>query len=414
MATTETRGAEISPEAAVDQPSPRGPAWLRPAWLPPAWRTAILAGGLAWVASRLAYAIVNVLSWRAGHMSPPPTGQVLTAWARWDTGHYLRIAEGGYGQVPLDNAFFPLYPLLIKIFNYVLPAEYLFSGLVVSNLACLAGLVVFYRLTAFELGDTVAQRTVFYLVAFPTAFFLGAAYNASLFLLFAAGTLYAVRQKKWWVAGVLAGLASATRVSGVLLALPFAYEYLRHCDFQWRRIRWDGLWIALVPSGIIAFTIYCWAALGDALAWSHAQTLWYRSLDWPFVALWRTASEALGARYTDGVLGELTIVNLTDFTAGVAVLTLLVLCLVGPWKLRRDQLYLVIYGFAAVLLPMSTPAADTRPLISLSRHVLECLPAFMILGRMGASRVFDRLYVMPAIALQVCFLLIFMHYDWIA
>src|SRR6185369_4712416 len=145
----------------------------------------------------------------------------------------------------------------------------------------------------------------------------------------------------------------------------------------------------------------CWRALGDPLAFTHAQQYWYRVVDWPFMSLWNTLAQARHAQQNYGALSELTMVDVTDFAAGLGFLVLMTLCLVGPWKLRRDQLYLVIYGFIAVLFPLVNPATDERPLISMSRLVLECLPAFMILGRMGANRFFDRIYPMPAIALQV-------------
>jgi Gpi18-like mannosyltransferase len=378
------------------------------------WRLAVISAALAWVASRIAYGLVNLMSWRAGHMAPPETSEVLQVWGAWDSGHYLRIAAGGYGQVEFDNAFFPLYPLLIRFVDAVLPGDGLIAALVVSNLACFGVLVLLHRLTALELGESTARRTVFYLVAFPTAFFLAAPYNTSLFLLLTVGALYALRRGRWWVAGVLAGLASATRSSGVLLALPFAFEYLRVRGFRWRSIRWDALSIFLVPSGLIAFMLYCWRALGDPLAFSHAQQWWYRVVDWPFLSLYRTLAEARQAQQEQGWLAELTVVNLTDFAAGLGFLVLMTLCLVGPWRLRRDQLYLVIYGFVVVLFPLANPATDARPLISMARFVLECVPAFMLLGRMGRSPLVDRLYPMPAIALQVTFLLVFLHYDWIA
>ena len=88
---------------------------------------------------------------------------------------------------------------------------------------------------------------------FPTGFFLVGGYPHGLFLLLAVGSMYAMRRRRWWLAGLLAALAGATRQVGVLLAAPFAYEYLRQCGFNPRRIRADVLSIALVPAGLLAF-----------------------------------------------------------------------------------------------------------------------------------------------------------------
>jgi len=374
------------------------------------WRAAALSALVVWITSHLAYLIINALNWRASHMSPPALHTIISAWKTWDSGHYLRIAEFGYtDQFELDRAFFPLYPILIKAANYILPGDYLFAALAVSNIAAYGALVMLHRLTAHELGSATADRTIYYLVAFPTAFFLVAPYNHSLFLLCATASLYAMRTGRWWVAGAMAALASGTRSVGVLLLLPFVYEYLRQRSFHWKRIRFDALAALLVPAGLIAYAVYCRLAFGSFTAFSQAQRYWYRGFDFPWNSLWRTIKEP----FKHNALDEFSIVNLTDFTAAAVFLVLLTLCVVGPWKLRRDQMYLVIFGLAVVLLPLLTPAADNRPLISMARHVLDVVPAFMLLGRIGEHRAFDRIYPMPAIAMQAMFLLIFMHYDWV-
>lgn len=365
---------------------------------------------MVWATSHLAYLIVNLLNWRASRQSPPALRTILSAWGTWDAGHYLRIAQFGYTQqFPLDRAFFPLYPLLIRVVHFVSFSTYLSAALVVSNLAAYGALLMLHRLTAHELGASTADRTIFYLVAFPTAFFLVAPYNHSLVLLCAAASLYAMRTGNWWLAGLMGALASGTRSVGVVLLLPFVYEYLRQRGFHWKRIRFDALGLLLVPGGLIAYAVYCRLAFGSFFAFADAQKYWYRGFDMPWNSLWRTIREP----FKHAALDEFSVVNLTDFTAAVVFLVLLALCLVGPWKLRRDQLYLFVFGLGIVMVPLLTPAADNRPLISMARHVLDVIPAFMVLGRMGESRVFDRMYPMPAIALQVMFLLIFMHYDWV-
>lgn len=373
-----------------------------------AWRQAALIGGLAWLTSHLAYVVVTLLSWRVGRLAPPQTKNIIGAWLRWDTGHYVRIADHGYGTAPLDNAFFPLYPMLIRAANVVLPGGTLIAALAVANLAGLGALIMLYRLTAHEFGSRVAERTVFYLIAFPTAFFLAAAYNASLFLFLALSALYAMRRGNWWLAGCLGALSSATRSSGILLVLPFAYEYLRQRDFAWRSIRPDVLAIGLIPTGLGSFMIASYYYLGDALAFSHAQAYWHRQLTMPWVSMWRTYQRATA----EALLAEHSIMNTIDLGAAVLFIGLIVACLVGPWRFRPDQRYLVIFGGAAVTFAMLFAAADALPLISMARLVLEVAPAFMMLGLIGRNRFFDRLYVMPAIALQVLLLAIFLHYDW--
>ncbi len=373
------------------------------------WRNAAVSALVVWTTSHLAYLIINVLHARAAAQPAPGLRSIIHDWSKWDAGHYLRIAEFGYqDQFELDRAFFPLYPMLIKAANFVLPGSYLAAALFVSNVAAYGVLFMLHRLTAHELGPAAADRTIYYLVAFPTAFFLVAPYNHSLFLLAATSSLYAMRTGKWWLAGAAAAVASGTRSVGVLLLLPFAFEYLRQRSFDWRRIRFDALAILLVPGGLIGYAIYCKLAFGNFLAFSEAQRFWYRTFDWPWNSLWRTISEP----FKWHALDEFSLVNLIDFGAAIAFLALLALCVVGPWKLRKDQMYLFIFGLAVVMVPLTNPAMDNRPLISMARHVIDAIPAFMILGKIGEHKTFDRLYPMPAIAFQAMLLMVFMNYGW--
>ena len=69
--------------------------------------------------------------------------RILTALANFDGAHYLLIAEQGYYQY--QQAFFPLYPLLIRLLSPVFPNNRLITALVISNLSFLFGLWLFRK-----------------------------------------------------------------------------------------------------------------------------------------------------------------------------------------------------------------------------------------------------------------------------
>jgi hypothetical protein len=54
------------------------------------------------------------------------------------------------------------------------------------------------------------------------------------------------------------------------------------------------------------------------------------------------------------------------------------------------------------------------PLHGVPRYALEVLPAFIVLGRLGADRGFDRAYLFPAIALQAALLVGFFANVWLS
>lgn len=374
------------------------------------WRRAAFAALVVWVGSHLGYLAVNAFAWRVGRMPSPAAHDLLLAWYRWDTGHYVRIADHGYGVEEIDVAFFPLYPLLIKAATFVLPGSTQFAALVVANVACFGALMMIYRLAEDEFGRSVAERTVYFLIAFPTAFFMSAAYNTSLFLLLAVGSLYCMRRGNWWLAGLLGAFASATRSSGLLLVLPFLYEYLRQRGFQLRKIRLDILAGGTMFAGVAAFAAYCWIALGDPLAFSHIQARWGRTFHWPWESLYNAAVATFQAPSET----EYFLTNVLDLAAVLGVLGLLVLCVIGPWKFRSDQRYLVVFGVAIVVFPLfAATTNDPRPIVSSVRYAMEVFPAFIVLAMIGANRHFERIYVLSAVALQAMCLAVFMHYDWI-
>src|SRR5947209_7018851 len=86
-------------------------------------------------------------------------GDVLAGPAvRWDAIWYLQIAHDGYHTLQ-ETGFFPLYPLLIKVFSWPLVSPVI-AGIFVSMVATLVGLAIVQRLTELELGSEPANLTV--------------------------------------------------------------------------------------------------------------------------------------------------------------------------------------------------------------------------------------------------------------
>ena len=211
-------------------------AWLK-------WYDALKNILPIYIAVHLAFFLLTYLStlFIVGDFSPK-TLRVVTlfnAWNRWDSGHFTYIAIHGY-DVAWRTAFFPLFPLLKGIPSLLIKnLDPFITGLIVSNLADLVILTVLYRLVQEDFDRNQAYRTVLYLSVFPTAFFFAAAYTESVFLCLILLSFYYMRQSHWWLAGLFGFLASLTRSAGIILLLPFLYEYLRQHRFQLKAIRFD-------------------------------------------------------------------------------------------------------------------------------------------------------------------------------
>lgn len=139
------------------------------------------------------------------------------AWANFDGEHYLSIAKNGYGNG--EQAFFPLYPLLIKILG-----NNIYIALLISNLSFLISLLGLYKLTKSKLVITL-------LLFFPTSFYFASAYTESLFLCLVVWSFYFFKKKKYFSGIVLGSLSSLTRVIGII---PIGVlSYMAYSKYKW-------------------------------------------------------------------------------------------------------------------------------------------------------------------------------------
>jgi len=172
------------------------------------------------------------------------SGYLLDRWFYRDSQWYLTIVRDGYHYYGAGHrsavAFFPFYPLLVKMLNTISSIDITICAMIISNVAFLGALVYLHRLCTMEYGESVARRAVYYMAIFPTAFFSFApiASRSStaehcLALLYAPAAMVA--------AGLFGGLAAATRILGVLLAIAFAWEYLQRHRFRPLSFRLDVL-----------------------------------------------------------------------------------------------------------------------------------------------------------------------------
>ncbi|TMC24857.1 MAG: hypothetical protein E6J36_06565 [Chloroflexi bacterium] len=303
---------------------------------------------------------------------------ILASWNHWDAANYVRIAQFGY-QTPYDVAFFPLFPLLITAFAHILGSwSYLLVGTIISNAALLGALFVIYQLAVEAGGEQVAQRTLLYLCIFPTAFYFFAPYNESLFLLLTASTFLAMRQQRWWLAGLLGLLAALTRSAGILLVIPYMVELWTTRE-SITASRQNMLFrispILLIPLGTALYAIYCWHISGNPLDFIAVQSHWGRHTTWPWQGIWQSLTEIFWYQ-PFGSFNEVH--NLLDLSATLAFIAL---AIVGKNKLRAS--YSFWMGLALLYMILSPAIVALDPLESNQRFVLEMFPAFITLSMLG-------------------------------
>lgn len=336
---------------------------------------------------------------RGPNGQPPPvrvgagSGWAIDLWGRWDGGWFARIAAHGYEQPHYTTAFFPLYPLLVRIVAWPLGGRDVLAGVIVSLLACAVAAVLLYELARRLLGEDDARRAVVYLLVFPTTLFLGAVYSESLFLALALATFLLALRKRWLVAGIVCGLAILTRSSGVMLLPALALLAWREDDRPRALVR------AAVAVPIAAlWPVYLWIRFSDPLLFAHAQDEHFGrriSHGGPFGGIWQGLSAGFdgvrqlfshGANYfpqaTDHPPSYTAALNLEQLGFGVLIVVLGVLA----WR-RLGAAY-GVFTLGSMLLPLSAPAPD-YPLLSLPRFALGTFPIFLALATLGRRRSAD-------------------------
>ena len=381
------------------------------------WRVAL--------AARLGLAVLAVLSVLVTPFNERPgrmdgyDGAALSGWAdrlfgvwtRWDGQFYLKIAAVGHNAGDNSSAFYPLYPALIKAVGTILAPlgnlRYIVAAEAISAAAFIAALLLLHAASRDLAGGAVADKTILYTAAFPTAFFFWAAYSESLFLLLTVGSLYAARKGRWWLAGLAAALAIFTRVTGVVLLAALFAELL----VQWWRRRQAAshpplaapvsgrtvlvrdlkavLALLLPLSGLFALLGYYQLRVGDPLAFANVQKNWLRRPDAPWDTIWRGIEVAVKQPFRYGAAAQ-SYLNL-----GCTLLFLLLAVVGWRWLPLSYSVYLA-GGLAASLLN----PASAEPLLSLARFVIVLWPGFILLGMVGQrSRSFHLVWVVTSLLL---------------
>jgi len=194
---------------------------------------------------------------------------------RWDSEWYNIIASQGYSyngdpNVTQSVVFYPLFPLLARSLSASTGLATPDALLIVANISSLAAVVLLYQLVHGQFGERIAFLTVALLSFFPTSVFLSAGYTEPLVLLLMVGFFLMLKRQQFVAAALLAGLAAATRSSGVMLLPVLVFELWRRRDL--RLFLRDAVPLALLASaGLWLFMLYLGVTFGKPLLFSEAQ-----------------------------------------------------------------------------------------------------------------------------------------------
>lgn len=327
---------------------------------------------LLFIASRSVLSVIGIIAhsaFRGRQISD--LSAFLSMWGVWDSNWYIGIARDGYStalnSVNMANyAFFPFYPTLMRLLG-TLTADYYNAGLIISNACLFLSCLYLFRLVSLENDSDTALRSIKYLVLFPTAFILSGVFSESLFLALVIMAYYYAKKGNWLFVGVLGFFTSLTRPPGVIIIIPLLYEYLKQADFRIENIRFNVLYLLLIPCGISLFAIYNYYLTGDFLAFVHIQSSWGGRIVNPVTEL-----------YYRLISSDVHVLFGALFTSACIILLVL--------YHKKVDFSLWLFATFMILIPLSTPSSSW----SMARYMVVVFPLFIILAKVGKDRVIDQ------------------------
>lgn len=328
--------------------------------------------------------------------------RLVFPWAQWDGYHYARIAQQGYGNVedPGISAFFPVFPMIMRIFGIPFGAQsiqdYQVIGVIVGWIIFLACTIVSANMFLDYFEGPLARTMMIFWLFSPFAFFFSTAYTEGLFFLEVALCFILLRKKRFWAAAVVVAFATATRLTGVALILSVVIVAWRQRESLLR----IATYCVVAASGLVSFMLHTYIVRDDPIAFLHAQSGW-------------GGFEVRAGTYYRGLIYLKHQFIFADVGNSIMLLNM---CLYGL------ALILLLIGFKRI--PLEISAFSAAVLIqsfvsvqSMGRYVLPALTTYivaaMLLHRAPRHQYWIGLVVSSSLISMVTLFLLFAHGAWV-
>lgn len=329
-----------------------------------------------------------------GFSSLPHSGlfsnDFFTNLANWDGGHFLGIAEEGYKE-KYQFAFFPLYPLLIRLLNQV-TGNYLLAAILISFVSTYLGMQLLYKLVLEDFKKEIAEKTILFLLFFPTSFYFLAAYSEGLFFFLTIATFYFLKKKRLLLATLTVFLVSATRLVGLAVVVGFLIEIGISQGFN--RKNWYTL---LAPGG---FVLYCWflqTQTGDPFYFIVAEAHWQRLITVPIFGFWETLKSLVQPGFIGEHFNSFLDLLFAVFGLGLAIRTF-----------RFLPPSYSLYSLFSIGVPLFTPSLSSMP-----RFLLVIFPIFILIA-FTKNRYLILAYQMISLMLLSAFTVLYINGYWVS
>lgn len=382
-----------------------------------------LWGGAGLLTSLRALVLVTVAGFSVHALGPPSTTasglapgtrSIVLSLFHWDAVKYVAIARRGYGD-PTEPAYFPLYPLLVRVVHLLTNLSYTHSALVVSWVAAYLLTVALIRLCAVCLHQQHWQRVVLLVLFAPASFFLFSGYPESVVALLFTLVLICVCEEHFGRAALVAAAASAAAPLGAFLVVPILVGMVQSPVQRQRWLRSITL-LAVSELGLLGYIIFLARRYDSPLAFLDAQKYWNRQTTLPFRSLFWSINKILRGQpignpaVNGNTVAALGIDDLVTVAAVVGVVALM-------WKIRgRDFLKSPLLpalsiGFLVLMFNVTNAAAGGVSPEALARHLGIVVPFYLPAAMLGREETFVAVLI-PFVVLGTLAQVLFCYGLW--
>lgn len=360
----------------------------------------------------------------------PLTGlpQWLYSFANFDGVHYLTIISRGYKGAALIQAFFPAYPLLVKFIP--LHSQTIITGLIWSNIFTFLTLILL-----FWLGKQVLKKSstkeiwslLLIFLLFPTSFFLGSFYSESLFLFFVLGSFLAANYKKWWLAGLFAIGASASRVVGIILVPALLLEFLlpqlsgnnllsslstrAKKNYFLEQLKNKVSKKSILPiififsgsAGLLAFMYFLWKEFSDSLYFFHVQAEFGSGRQEALISYPQVVFRYIKILLTYRPIGLNYLIFIQEFIAGTIGLILIL------WAGKKLYISHTLFALGVFFIPTLTGTFSSMP-----RYLLVAWPIFFAILELTKDKKSRFIFLFFSSLILIFNVILFIQGHWVA
>lgn len=319
----------------------------------------------------------------------------------WDGNSYTFIATHGYITLGPERNFIvfpPLYPILIKTISF-LGINPILSGVIISNIFFILGMIVLYKLVESVHNKKVAVITVILISIFPTTYFFSVAYPESLFVFLFASSFYFAHKKSFLLSAFVGGLAAITRPFGLIIFPSILLFMLNAKKLNYRNLLSTTFFFVLP---ITPYVYINYALFGNPLAFAvFLEQNWQKSFDFPWNGI--SSSWKIGIQTQNSFSYKYFV----GYAEGIASTVAWILTIFGikKWGIKSPYILYLLLGTIFF--------TSTGFILSAPRYLLSIPPLFILFAELiSKNKAFLFIWVSVSLGLFCWFSKIFALGQW--